>query len=764
MSTLSEKRKAFLTALVKDNVDNMIYAMHIHKITSDYEFDEKDLLFNAMEYEAYNCASYLLKTIKLKRCHMDFIIENDLKKMINALINAGISSIKAVKFLNIALENDAEEIFFKFIQKYNFDYERDGSSLVIEACGTSWHICNNILKFLFKNGTPMNRDYIYAGLNQKLRWLPGFEYLLDLNYNLKAYVPKGKTVYTQVHDCVMYDVNSDATDAYYILFKHGYDFMERETIPDFRAGYDVIPPNCENYFWDIILKRAPCEAVAEKFIILNNAAKMQYLFNKGLKLSCRVGKNSIPMYEFAVNLSFYKSAMVIFQNDNSFNPRVFRNGKFFMENLLKKDELEFIKVLCEKGIGFSASDFKDRRLERCKNSFYYAYVSKADVTRIFSSRETHIPTLIYSILATEDQDAAKKGVYTLELLSPTSRTDLAPFDDEYRFVLMAMRSSADAILSPDVIKILLSHGANINYQDIAFLMSNKNSNAIKVLQYLKEKGINLSETDSRFNYIEKAVKSNQLSGFIELLYEMGAKISNTDFDLTFAIKNYSYDTVNNFLDLIIRHDINLSNFDGEKKYFSTLLTTEKNETLTVALLQKLKDAGASPKSIPLSMLLKGEENINQEAIKDILKFFIKCKSDVSEDDKENYLLDIIFQYNNVRYRNIEVMKMVIKLGANPSNYTKNVLLLRLIANRVFAPEYYSVLLKAGADPNATNIHDETALTRIMKIWGKSKKRREVIKVLVKYGANGNIKDTNGYSAIKIAKLTHDSLALIYMKR
>lgn len=642
---------------------------------------------------------------------------------------------------------------------------RYGPQLVERACIISDY--EEVLDHLFQNGTPLDKDYIFEIIKKCNRWYDGLHYLMKKGYKLSRYVSRGRTVFTEMErrallsNSVHYDYVSEI---YLYLIRYGYDVNERESVEPYKAGYEVIPVKCEEYLWDVVLKSTPVEMLAEHFILGNDRDRMEYLFENGLSKKFRIGPQRVLMYDFAMKNHVYKSAHVLYNHDKSFDPRYFFDKKLFLESLVKRGELDFVAALCEDGIGFAEQDFKDPRCDRCSKSFHCACVADANIYRILNAGETHIPTLIYSILANENDDTAIKGLEIFKKLKKLD-IDLQPYDEEYRFVLKFMQCKANPMLIIDILQFLTSNGANIRYEDVSYLMLNKCVNAINVVKYLKKIEFDLSGSDAKFHYIQKAVSANQLSEFIELLYDLGAKYSNGDFDITYVIKNHSYETLSKFLDTIMNHDINLEKYDEEKKYYHTLLTTEKNEPITLKLLKKMKKAGANPKnSISISMLLKGEENVNQENIKEILAFFVENKADVSEDDKENFLLDIIFQYDNVYIRNIDVVRMVAKLGADPSRYTENLVLFRLIKKHIIAHEYFEEIIKAGAKVNEINQNEETALIRVMKVWGKSKKRRDVIKVLIKYGADPTMEDVKGFTALKLAKENNDNLSLMIMKK
>lgn len=409
-------------AIRRDDLDGMIYEMRVCNITTSDSFDGYDVLYYALKFEAVNCARYLLKRTRLTFSHFNIVASKNLRKMVRIIIDSGLGELESVEFLDNALINDNISMFFLILSIFPFKYDRYGPQLVERACIISDY--EEVLDHLFQNGTPLDKDYIFEIIKKCNRWYDGLHYLMKKGYKLSRYVSRGRTVFTEMErrallsKSVHYDYVSEI---YLYLIRYGYDVNERESVEPYKAGYEVIPVKCEEYLWDVVLKSTPVEMLAEHFILGNDRDRMEYLFENGLSKKFRIGPQRVLMYDFTMKNHAYKSAHVLYNHDKSFDPRYFFDKKLFLESLVKRGELDFVAALCEDGIGFAEQDFKDPRCDRCSKSFHCACVAGANVYRILNAGETHIPALIYSILANENDDTAIKG---LEVFKKLKKLDI----------------------------------------------------------------------------------------------------------------------------------------------------------------------------------------------------------------------------------------------------------------------------------------------------------------------------------------------------
>lgn len=103
--------------------------------------------------------------------------------------------------------------------------------------------------------------------------------------------------------------------------------------------------------------------------------------------------------------------------------------------------------------------------------------------------------------------------------------------------------------------------------------------------------------------------------------------------------------------------------------------------------------------------------------------------------------------NSVIRLNIDYVKILIKNGANINHQDKNGWTALHFAAQDYKPEMANVLIESEADIEAVDIYGNTPLSKAVF---HSRERGEIIKLLLKNGANKEHKNNYGVSPLSLA--------------
>lgn len=768
---MGRKKDGFIEdAIERDDLIELKSVMSNYKIGFEYTTESYyDLLELSIESKAYDCIKYCIKHMEIKYCHIQqaFFTGNKYLKLI--LEKADLSQYSKVKFLQEALEKDRTGLFMGIAENISVDLSKEAYDMILNAFKCKNNI--EVLKFLFKRQSITAYDYVMAGLHKYHVWLQAFDYLLRNGHKMNdsySYIRNGKTVYTAFASKGTKEFNSEyLTEIYFKFLEYGYDVLEKEKCEPFRPGYLTIPIRCNNKLWDKIIELAGPQMLVRKFILANNSAKMSYLLKKGINKDYQVGNFS--MWLFAIRNNCFNSAVAIYRNNPEINIRVYINGVPLLK-IMKEKKADFaLKFFIEHSLGFGIDDFNEKN-DFCLDYFSYAIEAKINFDLLLNHDDTQVMILILSIINCKHVE--EHGTKTLDvmrvIMKEAKDIDFAELEDgeELGIISMLLSTENKNLMTTEIFSYLVENGAKIHFEDVALLVS-KPTVYYEILEYIVSKDYSLKEADDDLNIIEIALKTNKPPNFIELILRMNPKYEGDLNLVSWITGNNSYEIIEELIDVIIMHKLDLSKFDMEQKYFHCLMTTAKQTPLSVDVLEKLKKTGANPKNNPsLSILFQKYEKSNPNAtvLEPILKFFVDNQVDISEDDKKNCYLDMIFAQDDARLRKLAIIKLLVSIGAKADSSTENSILMRMLKMNIFAPEYYITMFEAGCNVNSVNTNGETFLTRIMKVMGISKRRTELIKIFMEHGADPSIKDKNRANARSLANYDQDRKVIELMKK
>lgn len=755
-------------AIERDDLDELKLIMRKNDIGFGYEDEDKsDLLELAISSKAHDCIKYCAKHMDIEYYHLYNAFREGKKCLKIILESADLIQDKKVKLLRKALENNQTDLFIGIMEVISVDLSKNAFDLIL----TSFNCTNYIeaLKVLFKYKSITAYDYVMAGILRYQKWLNAFDYLLKKGHKMNdaySYIKNGKTVYTALASKGTKGIDSDnLTEIYFKLMEHGYDMLEKEKCEPYNPGYMTISIRCNKTLWDNIIEITGPQVLVRKFILANNSVKMSYLLQKGINKDFRVGNTS--MWEFALRNNCFSSAVAIYKNNPSINKRYYYNDIPLLKKMKDEKADLALKFFFEHSLGFGEEDFNERN-NFCLNYFTYAIEAKINFGFLLKQEETHLPTLILSIISCYYEEG--HGTISLDVMrlikEKAKNIDLRPVDNDFCLINILFETENKYLMTTEILSFLVENGAKISFNDVALLVS-KPTTYIEILEFIVAQNISLKGADDDLKIIETALKTKKPPNYIELLLRIVPKYDGDLELISWITGDYDNKIIEELIDIIIKYKLDLSRYDKEQKYFHHLMTTAKESSLSIDLLEKLKKAGADPQNNPsISILFQNYEKLNQNAaaIKPILQFFVDNQVDISEDDKENCYLDSIFNQVDVRLRKLEVIKMLINIGAKANSSTKNSILMRLLKMNIFAPEYYAAMFEADCNVNSVNINGETFLTRIMKVMGKSKRRTELVKIFMKHGADPLIKDKSGKHALDLAYFAKDKSVIDLMKK
>jgi len=131
------------------------------------------------------------------------------------------------------------------------------------------------------------------------------------------------------------------------------------------------------------------------------------------------------------------------------------------------------------------------------------------------------------------------------------------------------------------------------------------------------------------------------------------------------------------------------------------------------------------------------EDVNLNVRLNIIKLLIKAGADPNIQNNYGETALMIANYDD----NLDIVNILLKAGADPNIKDKNGV--TALMNATYNPDIVEIMIKAGADPNIQDIYGKTAL---MNPSG----RKNIVEILIKAGADPNIQNNNGETALMIA--------------
>lgn len=334
----------------------------------------------------------------------------------------------------------------------------------------------------------------------------------------------------------------------------------------------------------------------------------------------------------------------------------------------------------------------------------------------------------------------------------------------------------------DLIKLLLDHKANINSQncegETCLSLFAKNNYMVHYDTYKKFMELFL-DYNCDLNFQTK----NGETPFTKLLdFYIGIKGQNETInkiiDLFLArqidcnsgiipplLKLAKYSSEFNMTDIVTKlvkygADVNATDFNNNT---ALLLATKTGKGNNMYFINLLLDLGAN-----VNIQNMQKDNCLMSAIElnnlEMIKLFLEHEADVNilDNDENNCLLKM-FRRNKIQNKNdVEIVKLLIKYGANVNFVNEYPVLSEAIdITSNFGPEVVELLLENEADPNYI-YGNETVLLEIFESYQKSTISNDLLNVpiLLKYGANPNILDKFGNNAILLAIKNNFPLEII----
>ena len=323
-------------------------------------------------------------------------------------------------------------------------------------------------------------------------------------------------------------------------------------------------------------------------------------------------------------------------------------------------------------------------------------------------------------------DAREQVVAALEAgTDPNSRllgSDGEPYGDTAFTVLLNAVGSSD----PQLVKIFLEHGADLLWKNEA-----GESRVMKQIFFDRELlGQMIGSIPS--------LRGVKFSGCTPAGY-MLRRMKKTDFD---------YEIFSKVIDL--GNDLNEKECDENKfgRLIMYAIDGDREELNPPEYLKKLLDAGAD-----WSVTDSRGKNAVIKAVEynslDHLKLLREKGADLNVATPDGYT--VLFKAVSNRKISDELVEYLVKNGADVNAVSEkhdNVTPL-ITAVRERRPQAVSILLAAGAQPDAVNSKGRTALT--FAVGNRDEKENlEMAEALLKAGADPNREDLEHYSAVKYA--------------
>ncbi|KAK2711915.1 hypothetical protein QYM36_012889 [Artemia franciscana] len=287
-------------------------------------------------------------------------------------------------------------------------------------------------------------------------------------------------------------------------------------------------------------------------------------------------------------------------------------------------------------------------------------------------------------------------------------------------------STAVSTSNLDLVKFLLNRGANPNCGECLHIAVREER--ADICKLLVGFGAKLDAMNAfRETPLLIAIRSNNLE-LVKLLLKRGAN-PNCGECLHLAVKNGSADLCN----LLIKSgaELDATNVYG-KTPLGTAISTSNLDLVKCCQSQSSSTAISTSNLDLVKFLLNRGANPNcgeclhhavKEGRADICKLLIGfgAKLDAMNAKKDTPLLIAI------RNNNLELVKLLLKRGANPNcgEYLH-------LAVKKGSADVCNLLIKSGAEIDATNVHGETPLGTAIKTSNV-----DLVKLLLKRGANPN---------------------------
>ncbi|MCL2144046.1 MAG: ankyrin repeat domain-containing protein [Endomicrobia bacterium] len=297
------------------------------------------------------------------------------------------------------------------------------------------------------------------------------------------------------------------------------------------------------------------------------------------------------------------------------------------------------------------------------------------------------------------------------------------YDDEDKMTPLLFAVSENSLNSPRVIQALVDAGANADIKreedgSTPLLLAARYAGNPEIINILVKAGSNIEEKN-KYGYtpLMLAVRKNNSNPQIAVALILNKAGVNAAFD---------------------------KKYDDEDKMTSLMYAVSEYMLNKPKVIQALIDAGADINvknaKDERTPLLIAAGNANNTEIIDIL---VKAGSNIEEKDKYGYTPLMLALKNNYAHPDIAIALIKYKADVNaalPENSSAP-LLISLGESIETKPKVIQALIDYGADVNAKNIEGITPLMYAAKYSSE-----EVIKILLKAGADMDIKDKNGKKA------------------